>query len=204
MKIIQGERNSKGQFVKGIRYSPDTEFKKGEHWRAEKPYWNKEWLEKEYKDKSCGDIAKEWGVTEAAILFWLRKHKIERRTVSQARSKKYWGCSGKDNPMYGRTGELNKNWRGGITPERQSFYLSQEWKDAVKAVYARDRKCVRCSSTENLHVHHIISFAVRKHRTDTNNLVLLCKACHNFVHSNKNINKEYIGKEEYERKSHSG
>jgi len=32
-------------------------------------------------------------------------------------------------------------------------------------------------------------------RADANNLVLLCVKCHRFVHSKKNINGEFIGKE---------
>ena len=37
-------RDNKGRFVKGVRSSPNTEFKKGQHWREPKPYWEKEWL----------------------------------------------------------------------------------------------------------------------------------------------------------------
>ena len=189
-------RNRKGQFVTGEHYSPNTEFKKGEHWRKEKPYWNKEWLEKEYVLKSSGDIAKEFGVTEAAIIFWLRKHQISRRTISESRLIKHWGSGGEDNPMFGKAGELNPNWNGGCTPDRQSFYASMKWKQACSAVYNRDgAKCVRCGELNNLHVHHIESFANKEKRSDINNLVLLCVKCHRFVHSKKNINKEYIREE---------
>ena len=33
---------------KGERRGESTEFKKGQHWRPHKPYWEKDWLEKEY------------------------------------------------------------------------------------------------------------------------------------------------------------
>ena len=46
-----------------------------------------------------------------------------------------------------------------------------------------------------LHVHHVIGFANKEIRADANNLVLLCVKCHRFVHSKKNINGEFIGKE---------
>jgi len=194
--ILCADRNRKGQFIKGIRYSPNTEFKKGEHWRESKPYWNKDWLKKEYAVKSCSEIAKDFSVTEAAILFWLRKHNIPRRTITEVRSIKHWGCSGKDNPMYGKTGEQNHNWKGGCSPERQSFYTSSEWKEACSEVYRRDKaRCVSCGEVENLHVHHIESFADKDKRADVNNLVLLCVKCHRFVHSKKNINKEFIREE---------
>lgn len=197
--IIQGdclERDDKGRFISGGHYSPSTEFKKGEHWRPEKPYWNKDWLETEYSNKSAGDIARDWGVTIDAILFWLRKHGITRRTISQARLIKKWGQSGENNPMFGKTGINNQNWKGGCTPDRQSFYMSHEWKAACRYVYKRDcAKCVRCGSETDLHIHHIISFSIKEYRSNTENLVLLCKECHGFIHSKKNIAGELIGKE---------
>jgi len=172
-------------------------FIKGEHWRDHKPFWDKEWLIKEYETKSCSEIAKEWNVTEDAIRHWLIKHDIKRRTVSEARSIKYWGCSGKDNPMFGKTGKLNPNWKGNCTQERQLFYASSEWKNVCSQVYKRDNaKCKRCGHDGKMHVHHIISFSKKKYRADINNLVLLCVKCHRFVHSRKNVNKEYIRKED--------
>lgn len=191
-------RNDKGQFTKGHHFSPETEFKKGQHWRPKKPYWDKDWLVSEYatKERSANDIASEFGITEAAILFWLRKHNILRREMSNIRSKKHWGLAGEQNGMYGRTGENSSNWKGGITPERQEFYISDEWKKACSEVYKRDNaQCQRCGNKDNLHVHHIVTFANKELRADIDNLVLLCAKCHRFVHSKKNINQEYIGKE---------
>jgi hypothetical protein len=102
--------------------------------------------------------------------------------------------------MKGRKGPLSTNWKGGITPERQSFYQSQEWRNSVKLVWARaEAKCERCGIHHNtsksrgtFHIHHIISFMVKEQRTNINNLILLCKNCHRYVHSNKNENKELI------------
>lgn len=191
-------RNDKGQFTKGHHFSPETEFKKGQHWRPKKPYWDKDWLVSEYatKERSANDIASEFGITEAAILFWLRKHNILRREMSNIRSKKHWGLAGEQNGMYGRTGENSSNWKGGITPERQEFYISDEWKKACSEVYKRDNaQCQRCGNKDNLHVHHIVTFANKELRADINNLVLLCAKCHRFVHSKNNITQEYIGKE---------
>ena len=191
-------RNDKGQFTKGMHASPETEFKKGEHWRPRKPYWNEEWLRREYVDnfRSANEIAEQFGVTEAAMLYWLRKHKIPRRDMSEIRSEKHWGLSGEQNGMYGRTGEDNPHWRGGITPERQSFYVSDEWKKACSAVYKRDNaECQICGIKENLHVHHIVSFANEELRADPENLILLCSDCHHWVHSNNNVNNKYIREE---------
>jgi len=77
------------------------QFKKGQHWREHVVFREKDWLIENYvlKKRSTGEIAQEFGVTDAAILFWLRKHGIQRRTVSEARDIKHWGLSGPDNPM---------------------------------------------------------------------------------------------------------
>ena len=195
-------RDKRGRFLKGNHYSPETEFKKDEHWRSRKPYWDKEWLREKYEDnfQSALEIAVQFGVTEGAILHWLRKHQIPRRKMSNIRAKKHWGLSGKQNGMYGSTGENNPNWKGGITSKRQAFYSSAEWKKACSAVYKRDKaQCQRCGiKNESLHVHHIVSFENKKLRAKVDNLVLLCADCHHWVHSNENINKEYIEEEEQE------
>lgn len=186
-----------GRFQKGEHRSPGTEFKPGEHWRKPKPMWKKEWLFNQYVNlkKSCSEIAKDQGVTESAVFHWLIKHGIERRSMSDARKIKHWGLSGEKNGMYGVTGENNPRWRGGCTPDRQQFYTSREWANACSAVWKRDNaKCVRCGS-EAEHVHHIVSFSVKRLRADVDNLVLLCARCHHWVHSKKNTEEEFIRKE---------
>ncbi|MHB1641812.1 MAG: HNH endonuclease [Acidithiobacillus sp.] len=102
--------------------------------------------------------------------------------------------------MKGRKGDQTPNWKGGVTPERQSFYSSREWVDAVKNVWERDEAiCQRCGKHHNetknrgtFHIHHIVSFMVSELRSEVSNLVLLCDECHRFVHSNKNLNKVFL------------
>jgi 5-methylcytosine-specific restriction protein A len=192
-------RNNKGQFVKGIHAHPETEFKKGQHWRMPAQFRDKEYLVDEYinKQRSTGEIAEEHGCTPAAIIFWLKKHGIPRRDTSEARAIKHWGATGEANPMHGKTGSSNPNWRGGCTPERQAFYCSAEWADASREVWRRDqRTCQRCRTVwingASFHIHHIVSFAVVELRAEVSNLVLLCEDCHNWVHSRKNKNKDFI------------
>jgi len=194
-------RNKKGQFVKGQSYSPATQFKKGEHWREHQEFRDKEWLLIEYvkKNRSTKEIAAQFNVTDGAIIFWLRKHGIKRRSTSEARTVKKWGQSGVDNPMWNKIGELNPNWKGGITPDRQSFYQSQEWKKACSNVWERDKAtCQRCmlmkkeSPDMPFHIHHIKSFSHVELRVSPDNLVLLCETCHHFIHSLKNTNNEYL------------
>lgn len=180
-------RNKKGQFTKGYTY------------RKPKPYWDRNWLWEEYREKkkSAKQIAEEQGCEEMNIIYFLRKLNIPRWTMKEIRERKYWGVKGKQNGMYGKTGRLNSHWKGGITPERQALYSSLEWADVIKKVWKRDNySCQRCGkrkiSQEEYHIHHIISFKDKKLRLALNNLVLLCKDCHHFVHSKKNKNGEFL------------
>lgn len=95
------------------------------------------------------------------------------------------------------------SWKGGVTPERQAIYSSEQWKEAVKEVWRReDATCQRCGKRQNeerdskFHLHHLYSFADYPNlRVNPDNLVLLCKECHLFVHSKKNTNHEFMLKE---------
>lgn len=189
------ERAENGQFLKGRRSSPATEFKPGEHWRPERPYWNADWLRWEYllKGRSSSEIAADYGITSAAIIYWLRKHDIPRRSTSETRRLKHWGASGKANSMYGMRGDKHPGWKGGCTPERQACYSSEEWHRASLIVRRRDKEiCQRCGTTTALHIHHIVSFAVKELRTEPSNLILLCQKCHAWVHGPENTEREYI------------
>lgn len=96
------------------------------------------------------------------------------------------------------------SWKGGITPERQVLYASAEWKEAVKTVWERDNGiCQRCNlDARSVHgkklrsrtfcIHHKISFMCKEERVNTANLVLLCRPCHLWVHSNANVGKEFL------------
>lgn len=192
-------RNGKGKFVKGAHNSIDTEFKKGEHWRNKKPYWNEDWLNKEYtiKNKSALQIANENGCKENNILYFLKKHNIKIRDMRTIRKNKHWSVCGSDNPMFNKVGEMNSNWKGGCSTERQLFYSSVEWKKTCSSVWIRDNAtCRRCGiKADNgvpMHVHHIVSFSNKELRADANNLMLLCAICHNWTHSKKNTNLDYI------------
>jgi len=77
------------------------QFKKGQHWRPRRPWYDRDWLVAEYAVHSTGEIAAAHGVTDAAILFWLNKHLIPARDISAARALKHWGAVGAKNPMYG-------------------------------------------------------------------------------------------------------
>jgi hypothetical protein len=183
-----------GRFIKGFRYNKATEFKKGEHWRKHKPYWDKEWLEREYltNKRSAASIARTFGVSCKVIYYFLDKNNICRRSASEARMLSGHCLSGADNPMYGVRGKRHPRWRGGTSPERQGFYESEEWKSACCFVWRRDQAtCQKCHKkhkpkTRAFHVHHIIPFEFKKYRAAPFNLMLLCERCHRLVHTKQN------------------
>lgn len=102
----------------------------------------------------------------------------------------------------GKKGPETTNWKGGVTPERQSLYSSPQWKRAVRVVWKRaDAKCERCGHDFRTHarkhaIHHVFPFAeYERLRSNPDALVLLCRDCHLFVHSNANTDREFMLKE---------
>lgn len=189
-----------GRFKKGERRSQSTEFKPGQHWRSRKPHWDREWLEREYvtNGRSAADIAKQSDCTDGNILFWLKKHGIQARDMATIRKGKHWGAVGSKNPMFGKLGSLNPRFVDGSSPERQRLYAQSKGREFVKAVYGRDGfKCRRCGAPKgkpkSLHAHHIKPWAGNPDlRFDVGNAVTLCRPCHSWVHSKKNVSGEYL------------
>jgi len=183
-------RDKNGRFIKGIHSSQKTEFKEGHHWRKPKPYWSKEWLWKEYREneKSANQIAKEQGCKENNILSFLKKLGIPRWTIEEIRARKKWGLKGKQNGMYGRTGESNPNWNGGCSPERQTIYARSVWKELANSILKRDNyTCQDCGVSHNkdnkLIVHHIKEWSrYPELRFEPDNLITLCVTCHKKRH----------------------
>ena len=67
----------------------------------------------------------------------------------------------KINPPLPRYGEMNNNWRGGITPLARIIRGLDEYKNWVKQVFKRDNfTCKECGVGKNLEVHHRYPFAV--------------------------------------------
>jgi len=181
-------RTDKGQFVKGT------------HWRPHKPHRDRDWLVHQYETlkRSSIDIAREMGVGDTAIHFWLAKHGIRRRTVSETRAIKHWGNSGPANPMFGRRGPAHHGYINGGSPERAKLFSRFEGKSFRAAVHERDGfKCRRCSASPTgkwaLPVHHVKPWARHPElRYDVDNGVTLCTPCHLWVHSKKNTHREWL------------
>jgi hypothetical protein len=100
-------------------------------------------------------------------------------------------------------GAVNGRWLGGITPERPTLYRSAEWKEVVKAVWKRDNAiCQRCgldhrtvkrSYQSKFQLHHIDGFQIVERRMALDNLVLVCRPCHLWIHSKENSARLFLG-----------
>lgn len=134
-------------------------------------------------------------------LFYGKKHTAESIAKMSESSKgpSPWLC-GKVNAWYGKKGSESRTWKGGVTPERQAFYSSDEWKEAVKVVWKRDNAtCQQCGKWKDEYrdfqfdIHHLVSFAdSKKLRAVPSNLVLVCRPCHLWIHSKENTEKKFI------------
>jgi hypothetical protein len=100
---------------------------------------------------------------------------------------------GEKNGMYGRSKELNPNWKGGVSYWRKEYYSSIPYKEWRKSVLRRDNYvCQMCLNKKKgntkLHCHHRKGFALFPDlRLVISNGVTLCQNCHNFVHSNEMV-----------------
>lgn len=198
---MKSERGFWKSLIEGVYMrAANGQFLPGTHWRQEAQHWSADWLRREYVDngRSTGEIAKEAGTTDAAIIYWLKKHGIPRRTIAQARTLKKWGASGEKNPMYGKVGAANPRYVDGSSPARQSMYARGEGKAFIRDVLARDAYCCqRCgapkSGPKSLHVHHLASWAGNDAlRFDLTNVVTLCRPCHSWVHSRANAGRDFL------------
>jgi hypothetical protein len=181
---------------------PDSlgRFVKGEHWREPKPHWAVEWLREQYVTlgRSTGEIAVDCGCTDANVIYWLKRHRMPRRNISEARAIKHWGASGESNPMHGKTGSANPRFVDGSSPERQRLYVQGTGRSFLRSILERDGyACKRCDAKKakpkSLHVHHIKPWAGNPAlRFDKSNAITLCRACHHWVHSRANVGLEYL------------
>ena len=99
------------------------------------------------------------------------------------------------------SGQNSPVWKGGKTTRNE---YGANWMSVRKKVRERENySCLRCGKTEEennqeLSVHHIKNFKLYETYQEANNLenlVGLCRECHTFVHSNRNIEKQYISED---------
>lgn len=128
-----------------------------------------------------------------------RRHTEESKAkiAEKARGPKPW-LRGEANGMYGATGAANPRYVDGSSPERQRLYASAEWKALLRLVYERDAyTCRRCGAGKkgprSLHAHHVVPWAGNEAlRRDPDNMVTVCRTCHEWIHSNGNAAQEWL------------
>jgi len=146
-------------------------------------------LSKEHKRKIS--IKTKEALVNPKIRKKLRDARAKLVITDETKAKLSKSLSGERNPMYGRTGNKNHNWKGGVSYWRKQCYQEPEYKKWHAEVLKRDNyECKMCGQKktvkEILHVHHIRSFAkYPKLRTNLENGIVLCKSCHQFIHSRK-------------------
>jgi hypothetical protein len=101
---------------------------------------------------------------------------------------------GDENGMYGRCGPSNPNYVDGSSVERNQRGITPFLKRIRDRILERDgNKCRRCGSVDNIHTHHVKRWAGNpESRFDLNNIIVLCKQCHSWVHSRRNATCEFL------------
>jgi hypothetical protein len=192
------------------RTSPESRILKSKFGRHTKVFINglisnKDWLYNQYvmNKKTAKEISKIAKVTMRTVYNRLSLFKIPMRNHSEYK-KLYYDNGGK-HPMLGRKrpdviernknrhliGELNGNWRGGLSKLPYAFEFNNELKESIRK---RDNYiCQNCGLTneehliiydESLPIHHI---DYNKQNCSEENLITTCKQCN----SRANFNRSY-------------
>lgn len=157
-------------------------------------------LEAEYVRgcKSTAEIAARFGVTRYTVSRWLQREGIPRRSVSEARAVKHWALRGKANGMHGRKGALNPNYVDGSASRRraESELVKKQRELRLLVIERDDGMCCRCGCKpegRDLCTHHVKRWAGNQEsRFDPDCVVTICRACHEWVHSKQNTERNWI------------
>jgi len=173
------ERNSKGQFekgiipwnkeTKGVTKENKTSFKKGAI----------PWCD---GTKGEGKVKKNKGSFK-------KGHKMSQETKDKIKEtmKNNPKISGKNSHMYGKKGKLSNNWKGGVTPFNKLVRNTFEYKEWRESIYKRDnytcqnKNCKFCNNKRGteLHPHHIKLISEFPDLIfDINNGITYCKRFH--------------------------
>lgn len=149
---------------------------------------NKELIKKYFpnrKEKQLSEKASSLGLKKDYDTLCRTKIKDLNARMKISNARKIEGAFvGSKNPMFNskRFGELNPNWKGGITNDKEVAMRSEEYKKWRNDVFKRDNYTCQCCGkmTHNIEAHHLDNFVqyIDK-RYDVDNGITLCKKCHN-------------------------
>lgn len=179
-KISEGMKHVShdGQFKKGERRSPGTEFKQGQE------SWNKgRRMSQEVREKMIGSLKehyKEHDVWNKGTVGVMKPNQTSFKKGMSPNATSFR----KGEPRI--TKEGHPKWKGGITSEYHLARNNAEAKEWREAVFRRDSySCQGCGDNcgGNLVAHHILPFA---RNPETRYLVVngqtLCEGCHVRLH----------------------
>lgn len=124
------------------------------------------------------------------------KHREESKRQIGESNQRFWAANPELAAARGEKtrGELNAGWKGGVSRLNISIRQMHENRCWMEAIKARDCRCVRCGSSEELEAHHLTSLATllerhgiksradaRAHAAilwDLSNGETLCRSCH--------------------------
>lgn len=160
-----------------------------------KPYWNKDWLLREYVifERTADDIAGQCGVTASCIKSFLNKFDIPIRSKGT-----HWPLSDYFLNLLATTqlSREEKRHPSGWEPNTHAELTSStEWQELKLFIYKRDNNtCQRCNESDNqMIVHHILPFHWHIEVLNPKYCILLCTGCHVWVHSySQNPNMEFL------------
>lgn len=122
-----------------------------------------------------------------------------RARISAAAQRQVNRPSGQFHPYFGAFGARNPNYRHGDSPERQRLYSTYAWRCLIEWVYIRDGgQCQKCgihieAEEKQRHHHHIFGFEEYPDlRLDPDNVVLMCRGCHEWLHSAANVKRIWL------------
>lgn len=139
-------------------------------------------------DLTFESIGKELGMTYKMV--WLRLHKLYTKEQIDARKKRTYRNSklGRNNPMYGKQGELHHNYQGVVVADGNGYnlVLKPDWfTGRVGSRYVFEHHVVLCRRLgiteipKGFVVHHIDGNPLNN---KTNNLALLTTGAHTKLH----------------------
>ena len=130
-----------------------------------------------------------------------RRHSAATRAVLRLKASgpKPW-IRGRRNGMFNRRGHLAPAYiDGGGYDRRFASGGIVTWRTVrLRIIHQRGRTCQRCGTEANGYrepaLHHLIGWAGHPEtRFDPTNIVVLCRACHRWVHSDQNTTGAFLG-----------